>query len=71
MKYKDVIRTIGTSLLATTLCLTLTTACFDNGPKENPEDSGGGGQTESDYYDNYTDNDLTYDEAADVYIIRT
>ena len=35
------------------------------------EDNGGGGSTGSDYYTNYTDDDLTYDEAAGVYVIRT
>lgn len=85
MKYKDLIRTFGTGLLAAALYLTLTTACTEEDPAgddtENnggggstgsgTEDDGEGGSTGSDYYSNYTDDDLTYDEAAGVYTIYT
>ena len=85
MKNRDLIRTFGTGLLAAALCLTMTTACTEENPAgddtENnggggsagggTEDNGGGGLTGSDYYTSYTDDDLTYDEAAGVYVIRT
>lgn len=85
MKNRDLIRTFGTGLLAAALCLTMTTACTEENPAgddtENnggggsagggTEDNGGGGSTGSDYYTSYTDDDLTYDEAAGVYVIRT
>lgn len=85
MKYKDLIRTFGTGLLAAALCLTMTTACTEENPAgddtENnggggsagggTEDNGGGGSTGSNYNTDYTDEDLTYDEATGVYTIRT
>lgn len=72
MKYKDVIRMFGASLLALALCQTLTTACTEEDPTGNDTDNNGGGtSTGSDYYTNYTDEDLTYDETANVYTIHT
>ena len=72
MKYKDLIRTLGTGLLAAALCLTMITACTEEDPTgDGTEDDGGGGSAGSDYYANYTDDDLSYDEAAGIYTIRT
>ena len=72
MKLKDLFRTLGTGLMAASLCLTLTTACFEEDPTEDDtEDNGGNGSTPLDYYDDYTEADLVYDEADSIYVIYT
>ena len=50
MKLKDLFRTLGTGLMAASLCLTMTTACFEEDPTEDgTEDNGGNNETPLDY----------------------
>ncbi len=82
MKTKDLIHTLTAGLVAALLCLPLTTACTDDDPTgdgtENTDPSNPGGNEDGNKgeHDNgngitYNDEDLTFDETANLYTIHT
>ena len=78
MKYKELIHTLAMSLLAVALCLLLTTSCTEDTLGDDTENTGQpgtddeeDGPTAPDYYSDYTDADLSYDEANGIYTIYT